>query len=241
MKFDIKIIALVILAILLTFQFSKCSSNKEKEKLMADLHKEILKGDKLKKISDTQYEKLVADTLTIKQLKNVVSDLGLKVDNPKIVTRIVYQQKDVEKPVDGVVVKEDSLFIEDYYPNKEKSTLKYTANVNIKTKKGVGKFKFQPQGLDLIVSETAKGLWKTTLKTDNEFVTINSVDVQSLPSVTSDKTNNWGTLGGLKYNMGLSEKSENVEVIGGIRYKRVNIIGSANTNKQVGIGLLFEF
>ncbi len=241
-KFNLGTIAVIILLFLGIMQFNKCSSDKEKDKLKAELHAQILRGDKLKKISDTQYEKLVADTLTKKQLKHVVDSLGIAVKNPLIVTKIVYQQKTVEKDVDGIVVKDSVVNVEDYYPSKEKQTIKYTSKIDLKTSKGTSKFEFKPQSMDLVVSQEDNGLWKATFKTDNEFVNINSVDVLALPSVTKEVvTNNWGTLGGLKYNTSMSDKSSSLEVLGGIRYKKVNVIGSASTNKELGVGLILEF
>lgn len=241
-KFNLGTIAVIILLFLGILQFNKCSSDKVKDRLKAELHAQILRGDKLKQISDTQYEKLVADTLTKKQLKHVVDSLGMVVNNPLIVTKIVYQQKTVEKNVDGVIVKDGIVNVEDYYPSKEKQTIKYTSKIDLKTTKGTSKFEFKPQSMDLVVSQEPNGFWKATFKTDSEFVSINSVDVLALPSVTKEViTNNWGTLGGVKYNTSMGNNTNNLEVLGGVRYKKINIIGSASTNKELGVGLIIEF
>lgn len=241
-KFNLGTIAIIVLLFFGILQFNKCSSDREKDKLKAELHAQLLRGDTLKKISDTQYEKLVADTLTKKRLKQIIDSLGIIVKNPLVVTKIVYQQKTVEKDVDGIVVKDSIVSVEDYYPNKEKQTIKYTSKINLKTTKGTSKFEFQPQTMDLVVSQEANGLWKATFRTDSEFVNINSVDVLALPSVTKEiVVNNWGTLGGVKYNTSMTNKGSSLEVLGGVRYKKVNIIGSASTNKELGVGLIIEF
>jgi hypothetical protein len=178
---------------------------------------------------------------SVSQVLNLPQIVG-KVKNPKIVTRIQYINRDVETKIDGIVVKDSTVKFRDSYPTKENPTISYEGEINLITKQGKGKFNFKPQNLDLIISETETGLWKSTLKTDSEYVIINSLDVQSLPSVTKEqKVDNWGVLGGVKFNTTLNESDQNLELLGGIRYKKIFVIGSANTNKQIGIGTLFEF
>jgi hypothetical protein len=241
--FDFKSLVIAGLFVFIALYINNCTHKNETEALKAELHKNELRNDVLKKISVTQYEKMVADTVTKRDLMKLIKDLEIKVDNPKIITRIEYKQRDVEKPIDGIIVKDNTVNIEDYYPSKEKQTLKYTAIVDVVKQKGIGKFEFKPQTVDLVFSETTKGFWKATLKTDSEFVELGNVDVQALPSAinTEDKKNNWGTLGGLKYNTNSNNSNQNIEVMGGFRYKKVNVIGSANTNSQLGVGLILEF
>lgn len=242
--FDTKTLIIGGLFAFMAFYITKCTSDRENEQLKTELHKETLRNDTLKKISETQYEKYVADTVTKKDMMKLLKELGVDVKNPKIITRIEYVQKNIEKPIDDIVVKDDKIKIEDFYPNKELKTITYNADIDLKTKKGIGKFTFKPQALDLIVSETKEGLWKATLKTDNEYVEIKSLDVQSLP-LPKETLNNWGWLGGVKYNTTLNNNYENnknnVELLGGVRYKKFNVIGSANTNSQIGGGVLIEF
>jgi hypothetical protein len=240
MQLDFKTIVIAGLFAFLTFFITKCNSDRQTEELRAELHKNEIKMDTLRKISDTQYEKLVADTVTKRDMIKILKQMELDIKNPKIITRIEYKQKDVEKDIDHLTVENDSVHIEDYYPSKEKQTLKYTGDVNLTTKKGRGKFEFKPQKLDLVISETDKGMWKATLKTDNEFVEVNSLDVQTLP-VTIEKQKNWKYFCGAKYNTNSNKTNKNYEIIGGFRYKKLNLLGSINTNTQLGIGLMLDF
>jgi hypothetical protein len=240
MNFDYKTIVIACLFAFMAFYVTKCNSDKQTEELRAELHKNEIKMDTLKKISDTQYEKLVADTVTKRDMINILKAMEMDIKNPKIITRIEYKQKDVEKAMDNVTVQNDSVHIEDYYPSKEKQTLKYTGDISLVSKKGKGKFQFQPQKLDLVVSETDKGIWKATLKTDNEFVEVNSLDVQTLP-VAGQKIKNWKYFGGAKYNTTSDKTTRSYEILGGFRYKKLNVIGSVNTNSQLGVGLMFDF
>ena len=240
MNFDYKTIVIAGLFAFMAFYVTKCNSDRQTEELRAELHKNELKMDTLKKISDTQYEKLVADTVTKRDMFNILKAMEMDIKNPKIITRIEYKQKDVEKTMDNLDVKDGSVHIEDYYPNKEKQTLKYTGDVDLKTKKGIGKFQFQSQKLDLVISETEKGLWKATLKTDSEFVQLGNVDVQTLP-VTTEVKKNWKYFGGAKYNTTSDKTTRSYEILGGFRYKRLNVLGSVNTNSQIGIGMMLDF
>jgi hypothetical protein len=240
MKLDFKTIVIAGLFAFMVFYITKCNSDKQTEELRAELHKNEIKMDTLKKISDTQYEKLVADTVTKKDMAKIIKDLEMEVKNPKIITRIEYKQRDVEKAMDNVIVENDSVHIEDYYPSKEKHTLKYTGGISLVSKQGKGKFEFKPQKLDLLISETDKGMWKATLKTDNEFVEVNSLDVHTLP-VAEQKIKNWKYFGGAKYNTTSDKTTQSYEILGGFRYKKLNVLGSVNTNSQLGVGLMFDF
>ena len=233
MKLDFKTIVIAGLFAFMAFYITKCNSDKETEGLRAELHKNEIKMDTLKKISEDQYEKLVADTVTKRDMAKIIKELEIDVKNPKIITRIEYRQKDVEKPMDNVIVENDSVHIEDYYPSKEKQTLKYTGGISLVTKQGKGKFQFQPQRLDLVISETDKGIWKATLKTDSEFVEVNSLDVHTLP-VAEQKIKNWKYFGGFKYNTTSDKVTQSYEILGGFRYKKLNVLGSMNTNSQLG-------
>lgn len=233
---------LLILGVLVLFFIQKKCSDLKIEKFQTEINKQVLKNDTLKQINDTQYEKLVADTLTIKELKKEISKIGIKVKNPKIIFDTQYKQRDIEKNIDSVKVKSNTLDIIDYYPNRESYTLQYESTIDLNTKKGKSKFTFKPQNLDIVVSETEGGLWKANFKTDSEYVTIDKVDVKSLPSVTKEtKIDNFKYLTGIKYNTNLSGDKNSFEVIGGIRYKRVGILGSVNSDKQLGIGTILEW
>jgi hypothetical protein len=239
-----KNIRLVILGmtIVLLFFVTKSCYEKEIEKLKAENKKTLLRNDKLVKLNETTYTKYVADSLTKKELQKEVDKLKLKIKNPKILTRIVYVNKDIEKEIDGIVVNDSIIKILDHYPNKENATITYDASLNVITQKGNSKFSFKEQQLNLVVSQDKNGMWRATLKTPNEYVNINSLDVLTLPSVTEEtKLKNFGWLLGGKYNTTLDNDRNNVELLGGFRYKRINVIGSFNTDRQIGAGALFEF
>lgn len=240
--FDFKTLVITGIFVFVALYISKCSHDNETEELRANLRKQELRNDTLKKLSEDTYEKLVADTVTKREMMKLLKKLEIDVKNPKILTRIVYQQKDVEKDVDYVDIVDSILQVVDYYPKEENHTLKYSNRINLITKNGVGKFEFKPQNLDLVISETERGFWKATLKTDNEFVTINSLDVQTLPEVVTDPTrSNWSKFAGVKYNTTIDKTNNNIEVLGGFKYKKISLLGSTNTSSQVGLGLMFDF
>ena len=122
MKTRTKLLTIVLigLAILLTFKGVTWYYSEQLEDSRIALRKELIKNSKLEKIEEGLYTKLVADTLKIKELRRLNDSLGLEVKNPKIITKVVFVPKEIEKAVDSIVVTDSIISIVD---NQQKSII----------------------------------------------------------------------------------------------------------------------
>lgn len=228
-----------VLAVLATFFITSNIKDRQLEAQKQELRKEILRNDSLVKINDELYSKRVADTATIRQLKRLNDSLNLELKNPKVIVITKLQPKDQEGPIDSVDVSNDLVTVEDHYPDQDNPFVSYFGRIDLTTKSGEGTFKFRELHLDLGITQNNDGTYSLNTKVP-DFMVVNSVDVTSLPMDT-EKPDNFGWLLGVKGNYSFEDQNVGYEIIGGIRYKKVNIITSANTHKQVGAGLIFEF
>lgn len=233
------VIFLLIMVGLCSFKVAKYFGDKKLEKQAIELKKLKIKNDELKKVGDGHYQKLVADTLTKKQLQKEIESLKLKVKDGVIVEKIVLVPTEVEKPIDSISISQDSITIEDYYPDRDGWFAKYSAILKFADSTSVGKFTFTELPISLVISQGEDGIFKADLKAP-EFITVGSLDVQALP-MTPPKIDNFGWLAGGMINKNFDNNTMDYEVLGGFRYKKINILGSVNTAKQVGIGTVIEF
>lgn len=228
MKSKIPYLIIIIALILgLLFTINSCS-----EKINQFEIEYKLKHDSLKQISDTQYRKLIADTLTIKELKKEVSRLQLEnIKKPRIITEIDWKIKDGEKIVDTLFLptKDQALFVSDYYPNKEKPFVNYTL------KDSVGKFKFYPAKISLVVSENNDGTWQVDSKVP-EYFQITDIKAVGLKKKPIEKTSPFYIGGGVQK----QNDKYPLSVLGGFRIKRTIIFGGINTNGQVEVKTLYN-
>lgn len=211
------------------------------DKVQVDLRKERIKNDTLQILADGQARKLIADTLTIKQLESKVDSLKIELKGrPILVGEVEIQPRDTVKIIDTVYIKDDTLSVVDYYPNSEEYFVEYKNTINLLTGKGNSTWTFKEIKLDLVVSENKDGTYETNMKAP-DFVKINSLDVQSLPLDPSNQRDDFGILLGGGYGKDFGTGTNYLEVGGGIRYKKFYIDIEGNTNKQADIGVKFEF
>lgn len=218
---------IVALVIGLLFSINKCTDEVRKKEV-----EWRIKTDSLVKVSETQYTKLIADTLTISELRKEIKRLEIEnIKKPKTVTVIDWKIRDGEKTVDTLYLPSEGkkLYISDFYPNKENPFVNYTLRDTI------GKFKFYPQQIAIVVSENKDGTWKTDVKGSDyfEITDIKAVGIQR-PTVT--KTSPFYIGGGVQKQ---GEKYP-LSVLGGFRVKRTIIFGGINTEGQVEIKTLYN-
>ena len=194
----------------------------------------------MRKLSDGYYQKLVADTLTKSELKKLAGDIvDLQNRKPIIVERIIIKPEYIEKEIDGVKVDKDSVYIEDYYPNKESPFLKYSNRFSLKSEKGISQFEFDSINLSAVITQRKDGLFEADIK-GPEFLKISNVDIQSIP-LTPEKPDNFGILMGVDYGVDFKNKTNFINVSSYIRNKKFYIGGGVNTNGQFSGGVKYEF
>lgn len=238
----LKTILLILAGIAIAFSAFKITqviADKKLKEEQVKLRKELIKNDSLIKINKGLYTKLVADTLTIKQLKKKSDSLELELKNPKVVVHTVYKFKEVEKPIDGVVVKDSMVELTDAYPDKENPFISYIANINLITGEGIGKFTITPLSISLGIGQNPDGTYRLNTKVP-DFMTISSIDVQALPMELSEP-DNFGWLVGAGIGKDFRDNSNYLTLSAGIRVKKVYLEAIGATNQTISAGFKFEF
>lgn len=243
MKINSKTIIIIVLCLIvafISFNITKSIYQGKVYKAKRELKNYKIKTDSLTEVADNQYRKLVADTLTKRQLLKKIDSLEIKVENPIVVTEIEYKFKDRETK--GKIKQTDTTIqFKDYYPNKSKPFIAYESNLNKIKETFKGGFKFNPVKVDLVFSKNKDGIYQLDSKLP-DYIKLNSLDIQSEPldkDFSNKKT--FTTFAGLKYNHTFTDHNPSVEAIIGVRYRKVNLIGSLNTNSYLGIGFLIDF
>lgn len=191
-----------------------------------------IKTDSLRKISDTQYRKVVADSLTKREMRRLIDSLQIEsIKKPKVVTIVDVQVREGVKTVDTLYLpnEKSKLYVSDYYPSKEKPFVNYTLRDTI------GKFKFYPFKMSLVVSETEAGNWVIDGKFP-EYFEITDIKAVGRPKPVLQKTTPF-YLGGK-----IQKQNERypLSVLGGFRLKRTIFFGGVNTDGNVEIGTLYN-
>lgn len=235
---DIIYIIIIILLSLGAYKLSDYLNKKKIEEKATELREYRIKNNTLVKISEGYYSKLVADTLTKKELREKVRSLELEVENPIIVEVIKFVPKEIDTEIGEVEVLNDTIRQTDYYPQKEDYYVKYSSKTNIKTEKGVGNFSFQPQEFKLAIGQKEDGTYEVKTRLP-EYFEITGLDVQALP-MTPKKKDNFGILLGGGYGQNLTTKEEFLNIQAGVRYKKTYFFLNGGTNNTLNGTLTFE-
>lgn len=224
LKYFITILLLIIGGVVMYSTLTKKIKDLERDKKIIN--------DTLIVIDSTQYSKMVADTLTIKELRDRIKYLEIEnIKKPQSITEIKWKIRDGEKTVDTVFLPTEGkpLYVSDYYPNKENPFVNYTLNDTI------GKFKFYPTKLSLVVSENRDGTWKVDTKAP-EYFEITDIRAVALDRPITKKTTPFYVGGGVQK----QNDKYPISVLGGFRIKRTIIFGGVNTDGNVEVKTLYN-
>lgn len=190
-----------------------------------------IKVDKLEKINETQYKKLVADTLTIKNMRGVIDSLRFEsIKKAQEVVSMDVKIREIEKVVDRIVYVNKKVEVDDYYPNKDKPLIHYQIRDTI------SKFNFYPFRLSIAISEQPDGTWRVDSKVP-EFLQVTDIQALSLKKDVYKKRTPFLLGAGVQFR----EHEAPLEVIGGFRLKNTYILGTYNTNKEFGVKAMYNF
>lgn len=241
MKINITLILIIIILLLIGggFWMKNYYKNQIAEEKL-ELRKEKLGNDELKQIAEGHYQKLVADTLRVKDLERIVDSLNIELKaKPRIVYQIKYVPKEVEKPVDSISIQDGVIGIEDFYPEKDNYFIRYRNKISLVDSTGTGIWSFNPLSVSAVISERSDGMFVADFKTPS-WLSIESVDIQATP-LTPTKIDNFGWLLGVGVAKDFRDDAFYGRLSGGIRYKKIYLILGAGTNQTVGANLNFEF
>lgn len=244
MKVNITLILVIIILLLIGGGFLM---KNHYEGQIAEVNREkralILKNDTLQQISETQYRKLLADSLTQKELNRIVKDLEIKLEaNPRIVYRTKIEIREVEKTTDSVSIENDTITVDSHYPQKENYFARYQSKISLKDSTATELWNFQPFDMALVVSLRDDGLYQVDSKVPS-FMTISSIDVQGVPMSQDkdNKRNNFGLLLGGGVGQQFLDETTYYRLETGIRFKRFYIDVGFNTNVSGDAVIKFEF
>ena len=231
-------LVLVIVVALIVFKATTWFNQGKISRAENILKKELLKNDSLIKINDGLYTKLVSDTSTVKDLRELSDSLKLKLDNPKIITRVVFIPKKIEKQVDKIFIRDSIITIEDNYPDSINPFITYFATINIKSNKSCGTFSFTSLEINLGIGQNKDGTYYINTKLP-EFLEVSDIDVQALPKVYI-KPDNFGVILGTGLGKDYNTSSTFMYVGAGIRFKKTYIEVGGSTNQSIYGGIKFE-
>jgi len=242
------IITLVIFLIFGTW--SSRNQQKELYKKIEEGNKTIIYADKTTKEDNGQYAKLVNYFNTEKDLNR-----QLKEDNKKLFKLIKSQDENllmINKTIlslegqltegFGSVNKKDTnkIDLKLKYPTDGESFITWNGYVNRKNAFYSGKWEFGKLPLQIIMTETNRGLWKSRL-VGPEWLLVDSIEINSLPLPVTPKETVFGLVLGGGYYKSLDPNLTNSVVIGGgVRFKDHRVIINATTNKQIGFSYYYD-
>lgn len=239
LKFKIIVIVVALLAALAAMKVTQVVYQAKVDRVEALVRVEVIKNSKLTKINEGLYSKLVADTLTKREMKRVIDSLGLELKNAILVAEVVFKPKDTIKEIITVGYKDSIINIQDFYPSKKNPFIEYSAKYNLKDSIGFGEFKFTPVKLALGIGQNKDGTFRVNTKVP-EFIEVTTVDVKALP-IAKPKPDNFGLIFGAGYGTNLTNKEQFLKASAGVRVKKIYIEAEGATNNTVSAGLKFEF
>lgn len=239
MKINTTLILVIIILLLIGAGFVGYNYMQDKvEDAQTELRVAKIKADSLRKENGI-YKKLVGDTSSMRELKRLVKDLQIKVENPIIVERIVMQPADTVKEIDSIFINEGKAIITDFYPNKDNYFVRYQNEFTLENPKGTSTWKFSELPIDIVIGEKDDGTFEANLKAP-DFIKVGKLDISGL-ALKPEKKDNFGILLGAGVGKDFGTQENYLEVGGGVRLNKFYIDIEGNTNKQADIGLRFEF
>lgn len=239
-KIQISLIAILTVVIAILW-VQKNQAYKEAFQSKQEMRKGVIYRDSLVKLADGYYQKLVADTLTRSQLNELARQIvDIKKLQPVSVTTTVIKPINVVKETNEVKVSEDSISIQDFYPNKDNPFLTYKNKLSLTTQSGVSTFDFNEITLKEVISKKENGLYQVDFK-GPPFIQVKSINIQTEP-IEKEVKDKKGVLIGLSYgtNLDSKESSNFVELNVYQRYNKFYIGGGVDTNKNVKGGVKIE-
>jgi hypothetical protein len=235
---------------------SHCENQKLKQDLkdqISQAQRDILAADRLKKDDDGQYSKLVNFFKTQKELneqlkkQNIelyerITNQGerlLMINNSIISLKNEISQGDVEPdPVDSSIIKLDLK-----YPNSSESFINWNGKIHTKNLTYLGEWKFGKLPLQVILTETSKGMWSSKL-IGPSWLLVDSMTVNSLPPdkiVKPIEYTNLGLVFGGGFFKSLTTNQGAISIGGGIYYKNNVLVLNAMSNNYVGLHYYYKF
>jgi uncharacterized membrane-anchored protein YhcB (DUF1043 family) len=247
----------VIIVLILWIVWGDIQSKAEQKRLYEKLqeqNKMIVDMDVTTKEKDGQYAKLV------NYFEDQKSLLGsLKEDNRELYDQIKGQDEKIlmlnktiisleEKINEGEITEnpEDSTVFDLAltYPNSDESFINWNGSIFTKTKTYKGKWSFGELPLQVVMTETERGLWKSRL-IGPEWLLVDSIEVKSLPPQefsNEPELRPWSLFLGGGYIRSFDPNLSNALSFGtGVKFKSHSLFLNGTTNKTIGFNYYYQF
>ena len=244
----------LIIALILLLIFSTCHNRYQQNKLYEKIeegNKMIVDMDVTTKEDDGQYAKLVDYFNTEKELNQQLKDQNKKLFN------LIKEQDEKLLMINNTVVSLRQQLSEGFgnisevdtniidlkltYPNDgENNFITWDGQINRNNAFYSGSWEFGKLPLQVILTETDRGLWKSRL-IGPEWVLVDSIEINSLPLPKVEKKSDFGVFLGGGYINSLDPNGTNaVSIGGGLRFKDHKLLINATTNKEIGFSYYYN-
>jgi uncharacterized membrane-anchored protein YhcB (DUF1043 family) len=242
-----------IVGLVLLLLISAWYSKKEQRRLYKEIQKGnemLVKLDVTTKEGNGQYAKLVnyfnTEKDLNKQLKEQNKDLYklIKKQNERLlmINNSVITLQGQFTDGFGTINKEDTnkIDLKLKYPNEGEPFITWDGFVNRKNAFYSGEWKFGKLPLQIVLTETDRGLWKSRL-IGPEWLIVDSMEINSLPLPTIQKQSNLGFILGGGYINSFNPNGVNAVSVGaGVRFKNHNLIINGTTNQELGFNYYYN-
>jgi uncharacterized membrane-anchored protein YhcB (DUF1043 family) len=246
----------IIVSLIIWLVVSDCSNKNKQNRLLDELteqNKTIVAMDKTTKEKDGQYTKLVDYFNTEKQLLNELKsdnkDLykTIKNQNERLLMlnkTVITLQGSISEGFISINQNDTNVFdISLKYPNEGDSFINWDGSLFIKNKKYSGNWSFDELPLQIILTETERGLWKTRL-IGPEWLVVDSIQVKSLPPTEFDNKTKQQKMrvyiGGGVIRI-VNQQNTIISLGGGLGYKNHSIIINGMSNQSLGFNYYYNF
>ena len=236
---------ILVLVGLLIYQswVSKREQNRLYEKIQEG-NKMILELDQLTKENNGQYTKLVNYFNSEKDLKeqlkkenNELYNLIKKQDEKLLMINntIISLEGKMSEGFGNINEKDTNLIdLKLNYPNDDKSFITWGGFVNRTNGFYSGNWEFGELPLQIVLTETDRGMWRSRL-IGPEWLTVTSMEINSLPLPQIETPSNFGLLVGGGYINSFDPNGVNGLSVGtGVRFKDHYLLINGTTNREIG-------
>jgi hypothetical protein len=242
---------IVILILFLIFGAWKSHAERKRlEEIIQEGNKMIVQLDKTTKEGDGQYTKLVNYFNTEKDLNKDLKEQNkelyklIKEQDEKLLilnNSIISLRGQLDEGF-GSINEEDTnkIDIKLNYPNDEDNFITWDGFVNRENAFYKGEWKFGELPLQIIMTETNRGLWKSRL-VGPKWLKVDSIEVNSLPLPIKKEESNLSLILGGGYINSFNNTIPNAVSIGaGIRFKDHKLIINGTTNQSIGFSYYYN-
>lgn len=257
-----KIVFGIIVILMLLLMLSNCENGKIQKDLyeqMRENNRQLVLNSKLVKEKDGQYSKFVDNFNTQKdlliQLKNENKDLYkvIKKNDEKLLSitnTVISLKKEIIEGFGKFNPKDSNLInLSLKYPTNDDWFISWDGTVHKKTAYYKGEFSFGKLPLQIVLTETTKGIWNSRL-IGPKWLIVDSIEVKALdpkeynntPALDILDERKTGFIMGGGFNRSFDKTIPNSLSIGfGVYYKNHSLIMNGTTNKSVGLHYYYRF